>query len=219
MFLFLTGCSSTTTVTSTLPPVTSEITVTQTIVPTVTETTLAPVVAINSTSTPINTVPMSIASKDGLESYLNSNFSKLETSLGPTNFTFDVTYNDSIGYPYDYVIRVGYDLSLVYDINYSNKVSTELANKVAGEWRDHQEKLARSVITLMPNTKLAGGYYWYTYDYPSIREGRHTYTYYSWANFSPSEWLTKYEDANIAEFVWTPDSLLWPGQKDSLLGR
>lgn len=163
--------------------------------------------------------PTVITSQAELMSFLSTNFSSLETSLGVTKFTFEVEYNETINYPYDYKIMVDYDGSFIYDLKYSNKISTELANKVADELRAHQEKLARAVITLMPKTKLVGGYYAWGYEYPSIHVGRYTITYCSWSNLGSATWQTKYADAKITDFIWTPDSLLWPGQKDGQLGR
>lgn len=154
-----------------------------------------------STPTPTPT-PTSITSKAGLQSFLEENFATLNTSLGLTHFTFYVDYNDTINYPYDYWIQVEYDFNFFYDLKYSNKISTEMNNRVADELRAHQERLARAVIEKMPNTKLMGGYHYSWYTYPNIKVDLNVRRYYSWVNYAPASFLTKYEDAKITGFTW-----------------
>ncbi len=168
------------------------------------------------TSTPTPT-PTVITSEAELVSFLSTNFSSLKTSLGVTKFTFEVKHNEDIYYPWDYKIMVHYDDSFFDKVYSSNKISTEEANKMADEFRTHQEKLARAAIALMPNTKLIGGYY--------ARYPQGVITYYSWANLAPAtSYSTKYTDAKITDFGWTPKSLLWSyygseGVEDRFLGR
>jgi len=176
----------------------------------------APTLIPTPTSTPAATT---ITSKITLESFLNRIFSSLNTSLGITHFTFSIDCNVAIYDPYDYKIKVLYDTGFFAKLGVSNKISTEVANAVASELRAHQETLARAAMALMPNIKLTGGYYREYYDYPTISSGLHINTYCSWANFAPTKYGTNYTEAEIAAFIWTPDSLLSSGQKDGNLSR
>ncbi|MFC1955782.1 hypothetical protein ACFLWZ_04550 [Chloroflexota bacterium] len=162
------------------------------------------------TPTPAPT-PTTITSETDLRQFLEANFSTLETSLGPTHFTFTIYYNDTIVEPYDYMIWVEYDLSFFYDLQYSNKISTEMNHKVVDELSAHQGRLARAVIEKMPNTKLTGRYIHCGYEYPTIKVGFYSYSYFTWVNYSPATAYTDYDEAKITDFTWFSrydDSLL-----------
>lgn len=136
--------------------------------------------------------------------YLKNNFNECQTSFGKTNFTFYVSENTTITMPHDYDIWVKYNFSFFYDIEYSNKITTETNHLVCNELKSFQEKLAKDIIKRTKNKKIKGRYIytWYTYEY--IKEGFNSRQYYSWANYTPDSILTKYDDAKITGFKWTP---------------
>lgn len=140
-----------------------------------------------------------------LRTFLEQNFGTLNTSLGPTTFSFNINHNTSITYPYDYWIQVEYDLTFFYDLQYSNTISTEMNHTVCQELKDHQERLAKAVINLMPGKKFYGGYYHGWYTYPSIQVGYNARRYYSWVNYQPPSFFTGYEDAKVSGFSWWTD--------------
>lgn len=169
-----------------------------------------PASAATSTPTPSPTLQR-LTNESELRQFLTTNFSTLNTSIGTTRFTFDIYENKSVTSPYDYWIKVKYDSKFFFDLQYSKDVSTEMNRKVAGELRDHQERLARAVIEKMPDKKLYGGYYDSWYRYPTIQVDLITRHYYSWVNYSPPSPLTKYENARVTGFSWydlIDDSLL-----------
>jgi len=75
---------------------------------------------------------------------------------------------------------------------------------VCQELKNHQEKIAQTAINAMPGKKIQGQYIYTWYTYPTIKVDFNSREYYSWVNFTPSSILTKYEDALITGFRWTP---------------
>jgi hypothetical protein len=152
---------------------------------------------------PLSTTPNDANTASQLQAFLEQNFATLNTSLGPTTFSFDIWPNTSILISYDYAIRVGYDHSFFSDLQYSNQISTEMNHIVCQELKDHQERLAKAVINRMPGKMFQGGYFYSWYEYPLIYEGYHDIRYYSWVNYQP--FFADYEDAEVTGFTWWPD--------------
>ncbi len=140
-----------------------------------------------------------------LNTYLEENFSTLETSIGTTSFKFVIDENDSIIFPYDYWIQVEYDLGFFIDVRSSNKITKSQANQVCKELKEFQEKLAQSVIELFPDKKIEGGYYHSWYTYPNIQVDLNIRRYYSWVNYSPTGLFSDYDNSQITGFSWYPD--------------
>lgn len=159
------------------------------------------------TRTPIPTptpyaAPAIITTKAQLQEFLEKTYSTCDTSIGTTPFTFTIYENDYITMPYDYWIQVEYNPSFFYDLQYSNKISTEVNHQVAGELQANMERLARDLISRMPNTKFYCNYYYYWYTYPYSRVGFNARQYYSWVNYDPPFISTNYNDAKITGFTW-----------------
>jgi hypothetical protein len=145
-----------------------------------------------------------LTSKADLLRFLNANFSTCQTSIGITDFSFNVYENTSVTSPYDYWIQVKYDYQFFYELQYSIQITTAQNQQVCQELKDFQEQLARAVITEMPTKKFYGGYYDSWYKYPSLKLDLITRHYYSWANYSPQSILTSYEESKITGFDWYP---------------
>lgn len=156
------------------------------------------------TATPATTAPSSINTKEDLARYLTANYGTCKTSLGSTTFTFDIYENTSVSSPYDYWIKVGYNSTFFFDLQYSNTISNEMNSKVCQELKDHQEALAHAAAAVMPAKKMYGGYYDSWYRYPNIKVDLITRHYYSWVNYNPASIITAYNDAHITEFTWYP---------------
>jgi len=95
-----------------------------------------------------------ITSKDALIQFLRTNFGECETSLGTVKFAFDIIETPLVFIPYDYWIQVEFESSFLFDLQYSNTITTEMNHVVYGELKQFQEKLARAVIAVMPGKKL-----------------------------------------------------------------
>lgn len=146
--------------------------------------------------------PTPLTGKAALSQYLITNFSKCQTSLGTTSFTFYIDENKAITMPYDYWIQVEYDFNFFYDLRYSNNITTEMNLKVCQELQDYQEKLARAVIAFMPDKKFYGGYYYSWYEYPTLKAGLKSRQYYTWVNYQPASFSGTYEAAKLSSFQW-----------------
>jgi hypothetical protein len=146
-------------------------------------------------------VPLA-TSADSLVSYLQKNFSECETSLGVTNFTFEIIENDSINTPYDYWLQVLYNSSFFYDLKYSIGVSDEMNAIVCSELKNFQEEIAAASMSAAPNKKIWGCYYDSWYAYPTLKVDLQTRYYYSWANYFPLEYSSGYNDTHISGFQW-----------------
>lgn len=142
-----------------------------------------------------------ITNKMELQKFLDDNFSQLNTSMGPTEFSFDILENVSTLTANDYWIMVKYDSSFFFDVKYSNKISSDVKAKVKQELKDHQERLARAVIQAMPNKKFDGGYYDSWYKYPNLKIDLQTRHYYSWNNYE-GRLIDGYENTKPSTFKW-----------------
>jgi len=150
-------------------------------------------------------VSNNVADAPSLMKYLKANFGILQTSIGQTKFKFDYYENTTITSPYDYWIKVGYDFDFFYDLQYSNRISTEMNHTVCQELKDHQERIARAAIDKMPNKKMKGGYFTSGWLYPYIYEGYYSYSYYSWKNYTIGNiGSSEYDKSKITGFEWDP---------------
>jgi hypothetical protein len=139
-----------------------------------------------------------------LQKFLDNNYSSLNTELGTTKFTFVIYENTSNITPYDYWIMVEYDSQFFYDLSYSINISNETREKIKLQLKDHQEKLAKEVISAMPNKKFYGGYHDSWYRYPALQVDLITRHYYSWTNYV-GQLFTSYQDTTPSAFRWYPD--------------
>lgn len=142
-----------------------------------------------------------ISSKEDLLNYLNNKFSKLNTCIGETNFTFNIDENTSLLAPYDYWIQVGYDYNFFDGAMSSIKYTKEQKAQLKEQLKDFQELLAKTIIAKIPNKKIQGGYFDSWYKYPSLQLDLITRYYYTWINFdytgNPS-----YDNAKLSNFKW-----------------
>lgn len=139
-----------------------------------------------------------------LKDFLEDNFSKLETCIGTTKFSFDINENDRSYCSYDYWIQVGYEYNFFEGAMNSIKYSDEQKVKLRNELKDHQEKLAKAVISAMPNKKFYGGYYTSWYKYPNLKVDLQTRSYFSWKNFDGSI-FSEYNTIKPSDFRWYED--------------
>jgi uncharacterized lipoprotein YehR (DUF1307 family) len=137
--------------------------------------------------------------------YLEGNFKTLETSIGTTEFDFNIDKNESISLPYDYWIRVWYEYDYfegaMDSINYTNDEKDQLRQ----ELKNHQKEIAEALIELLPDKKLYGGYYYAWYRYPVLEVDLQTRRYYSWTNYDKPDYisdLSSYEQTKPSYFRW-----------------
>ncbi|WP_434579208.1 stalk domain-containing protein [Thermoanaerobacterium thermosaccharolyticum] len=148
-----------------------------------------------------------INNANDLKTYLEQNYSSLDTSIGKTSFKFEIFENDSVLIPYDYWIATEFDPTFYYDIKYSIKYTDDQKEKVKEELKDFQEKLAKDIISKLPNKKIQGGYYYSYYRYPNLQIDLVSFYYYSWTNYDEPDILTTdmkkiYESTKPSTFRW-----------------
>jgi hypothetical protein len=153
------------------------------------------------TSTPKN---YEISTLTELKDFLEDNFSELETCIGTTKFSFVIDENDRSYCSYDYWIQVGYEYNFFESAMNSIKYSDEQKDKLRNELKAHQEKLAKAVISAMPNKKFYGGYYTSWYKYPNLKVDLQTRSYFSWKNFDGSI-FSEYNTIKPSGFRWYED--------------
>jgi hypothetical protein len=139
-----------------------------------------------------------------LKQYLQDNFSTLETIIGTTHFTFDIDENTTTIFPWDYWIKVRYEYAFFEGAMLSNKYTDKQKDTLRQQLKDHQEKLARAVISKMPDKKFYGGYYDSYYRYPNLKLDLQTTYYYSWTNYDEPEFTEKdkYSITKPSTFRW-----------------
>lgn len=134
-----------------------------------------------------------ITTASELITYLNKNFSELNTSIGKTKFSFKIYENHSTYSEEDYWLMVEYDSTFFYNVSYSNQISREDRDKVKEELKQHQKNIGECVIKLMPNKKVIGGYYDSWYRYPTLKVDLITRHYYTWTNFEHANIMSNIE--------------------------
>lgn len=165
---------------------------------------------INQSSTNNNTMPSSITrptNASELKTYLNDNYSVLNTVIGQTEFSFSIIENTSVYSPEDYWIMTDFDFSYFSGAMSSIKYSDEQKNQLKSELKAHQEKLAKDVISLMPDKKMTGGYYTFWYRYPNIKVDLVSRRYFTWTNYEELDILTVPFDKRYS--MTTPSSFRW----------
>lgn len=143
--------------------------------------------------------------KEGIIQYLTDNYSFLETSMGKTNFTFDIIENDRTYDPYDYWIMTDFDFKFFSDVKSSIKYTNKQKNETKQQLKDFQEKLAKDLISKFPNKKFYGGYHTSWYRYPNLRVDLQARRYYSWTNYIEPNILSSisvYEQTKPSTFRW-----------------
>lgn len=146
--------------------------------------------------------------------YLEENFGIVNTSIGEVELEVSVKENESKGTEYDYWIqvdkyRINGELgnSVFRYIKDNKNITPTIRNKVLKEMKDHMEKLARSIIDVMPEKKFYGCYYKWLDEYPNLKYvGGKSISYNTWSNYKNVNRLVQYEEiynnAKLSEFHW-----------------
>lgn len=145
-----------------------------------------------------------ITSTQELQSFLNQNYSTLETVIGSTNFTFNILENDRTYIAYDYWIQVKYEYEFFEGAMSSTKYTREQKDTLFNQLKEHQKNLAEAVISKMSNKKFYGGYYDSWYKYPNLRVDLQTRRYLSWTNYDQAPLLEfdEYYATKPSTFRW-----------------
>lgn len=149
--------------------------------------------------------PKEITEIDQIEGYLTDEFGTLDTVIGTTNFTFNISENDRIYFPEDYWIQVGYEYEFFEGAMSSIKYTNEQKDILKKELKEHQKNIGEALIELLPNKKLTGGYYDSWYRYPNLKVDLITRSYYSWTNYDEVDWksnISDYEQTEPSYFRW-----------------
>ena len=155
----------------------------------------------------IKSTDKDLSTASDLKAYLEANFSELDTCIGKTEFTFNILENATTLSPEDYWIQVRYEYAFFEGAMISNKYTDREKRSLKDQLKDHQEKLAKAVMKLMPGKKIYGGYYDSWYRYPNLKVDLQTRRYFSWTNYKVPDFLTenKYAAAKPSSFRWYPD--------------
>ncbi|QNU66729.1 hypothetical protein EHE19_018115 [Ruminiclostridium herbifermentans] len=156
--------------------------------------------------TPTPSTSNVLSSVSDLKNFLETNYSELKTNIGTTKFTFDIYENDASYTEWDYWIMVKYDYNYFEGAMTSIKYTDEQKNLLRQELQNFQEKMAKAVISEMPNKKFYGGYYDSWYKYPNLKVDLQTRRYYSWKNYDDASITTdinqKYNSTKASTFRW-----------------
>ncbi|MBZ4664455.1 MAG: hypothetical protein JG776_2173 [Caloramator sp.] len=174
---------------------------------------IAPTSTSDPVSTPTSTLTTSnrnISSLSELKTFLETNYSELKTCIGTTKFTFNIVENTRSFIEYDYWIQIGYEYDFFEGAMTSIKYTDKQKNQLRQELKNHQENLAKAVISAMPNKKFYGGYYDSWYKYPNLKIDLQTRRYYSWTNYDEPDILNVdindiYNSTKPSIFRWYPD--------------
>lgn len=149
----------------------------------------------------------SLQTPDGIQQFLQTSFSHLTTSMGETEFGFEVHENHVITQPYDYWIKVRFNSQLFNDTNYSSQYTQLQREQTREQLKVYQENVAKMLISLLPNKKLYGGFNNGYDTFPNTTAGQLNTQYFSWTNYDiPSNTVVnKYETTLPSTFRWWPD--------------
>jgi len=160
------------------------------------------------TSTNTNTNPIqpinnnnitSINNKTDLRDYVLKNYSIINTPKGDFKLTVIVFENSARTSPYHYDISL-YNSSLFYELQFGTKYNKEERAVINQILKNHQEKLGKDIIKLLPNKKIRGSYFTCGYRYPTIQADYWSMSWHSWQNYSENSY--NLEDNNIVDFHW-----------------
>lgn len=157
---------------------------------------------------------------DKLKTYLQENYSELETPIGLLQFKFNIMKNTSKSLPDDFSIYVEYgDISnspydLIrfspYNLEDNIEINENDLEQTKKLLKTHQKNIADISIELFPDKKIDGCYYdsWYKYEY--IKEGYTSRQFYSWKNYSSVEGVKsyyshEYKNTEVDDFQWTSE--------------
>lgn len=161
----------------------------------------------NSTNNEVEAAPKIEVNRQNLttaaeiKTFLESDFSELNTSIGTTKFTFTVVENRTTLSPYDFWIQVNFDPSFFNTVEFGNTITEIQRETVKSELKNHMESLGRALIKAAPSKKLYGNYYRSWYRYPNIKVDLITRTYFTWQNFD-GDITTDYRKSSISSFRW-----------------
>jgi len=162
------------------------------------------------TSTPAPTsspVTAKLNSANDVKNYLTKKYSTLSTSVGFCNMSFTIfDRHNSLYLPYDYDIQIGYDESILYQIQHGDQYTIAQRNSAKNELKQFMITINDDLSAQIPGVKLEGCYFAGYYDYPSISVGYHSTSFANWANYDWTKSDLKsdknYETIKADGFEW-----------------
>lgn len=148
---------------------------------------------------------------DGLEEYLSTNYSEVETCAGKYTFSFECYENDFSYFGYDYQIKVLPENDYLFSniAPYSTKYTSAQKKQAKSELKDFMYKMANDIMPI--TNKRIKMYYDASYDiYEHIKGGYRYNAYCTCANydFSIETAITAdentYEKTPKTSFSWYP---------------
>jgi len=154
-------------------------------------------------------VDTKIESVGQLRTYLAEKYPELKTDIVTVKFNYAVGENDDTYLPYDFSIN--YDLELSpWELNFESAMNNHLRSikhqdtakedvaKARKQLYDFIETMAKDIIEKLPNKKISGRNNHDWYQYPNLKKGKQSLTYYSWTNYEPISlkhvWVDRPED-------------------------
>lgn len=158
---------------------------------------------------PINTIKIvdlgKLNTASDIQKSLNDNFSEVDTILGTLTFRYEVEENSKISKGYDYWIKTSYNDEYFHDVKLSIKYTNEQKQIYGTQLKNHQERVAKSLIEALPDKKLFGSYYYGYWKYPNLKVDWQEIYAFPWCNFTIDGFYeddTPYHKAQISEFIW-----------------
>jgi hypothetical protein len=151
---------------------------------------------------PTNQFLLGVQQSKEISQYLENNFSNLKTTVGNTKFSFSTSKNvENPRKEYDFFINTKFDIDFFNSIKNYPK---EMQNTIKSELKNHQEKLAKSIIAMYPDEKFIGGCYHITPSEPMLNIMSETKRYFTWTNYNPEQnpSLRHYANTKASEFRW-----------------
>ncbi len=138
-----------------------------------------------------------------LLSYLQENYSRIETPAGTWLLTFNITENDSSIFTTDYYLYIDWNPVQgldPYELKYSIKISDEDRIKTMEILTQLQKEIASVAFQALPDKKIEGAFYSGFYKYPHLKVGYESIRFLTWTNYEP--YYGDYEDSKITGFHW-----------------
>ncbi len=127
-----------------------------------------------------------ITDDKSLEEYLNNKYSEgVTTPLGDVKNLSITVYKGTTNYEsYDYCIKIDDALTIIeYNYEYSREYTQSQKNETANILKNYVKNMADDVISIFPDKKVTGGFYYSYYKYPHIKEGYTSNYNLTWTNY------------------------------------
>ncbi len=138
-------------------------------------------------------------SADSIKDYLRYNHSVMILNGKPEYIRYTIFKNNQTTLPADYIITLSPKGGTVQLATLKNSIAytNEQKQKIVDTYSDFEEKMARDIISKMPNKKFWGEVS------NNPLESKNTNSYFNWTNYKNTE-ETNYNKTKASTFNWAP---------------